>query len=65
MHLTPVEDMFRDVAMIRGGVFLLKPGDAVGFVEICRKQGVEVAGVEGFKSSERRSSRFRNTAPTW
>jgi hypothetical protein len=49
MRLTPVEDMFKDVALIKGGVFLLKPGDAVSFVENCRKKGVSVAGVEGFR----------------
>lgn len=49
MRMTPVEDMFKDVAMIRGGVFLLKPGDALSFAETCRKQGVSVAGVEGFR----------------
>jgi len=49
MRLTPLEDIFKDVAMIKGSVFLLKPADALSFVESCRKQGVNVSGVEGFR----------------
>ena len=51
MKLTQLEKLFEDLALIRGGVFLLSPTDAVRFVKTCQEQGIAVLGVEGFKVS--------------
>jgi len=48
MKLTKIERRFQDVALIRGAVFLLRPADAVRFVEECRQAGVRISGIEGF-----------------
>ena len=49
MKLTQVEKRFENLALIRGGVFLLSPADAMQFVNTCKEQGIAVLGVEGFK----------------
>ena len=49
MQLTHIEKRFEKRALIRGGVFLLSPGDAIQFVKDCKEQGIAVLGIEGFK----------------
>jgi hypothetical protein len=49
MKLTQLEKLFEDLALIRGGVFLLRPADAMRFVKTCKERGIAVLGVEGFK----------------
>ena len=49
MKLTQIEKHFENLALIRGGVFLLRPADAMQFVNTCKEQGIAVLGVEGFK----------------
>ena len=49
MKLTHIEKSFEKRALIRGGVFLLKPDDAIQFVKACQEQGIAVLGIEGFK----------------
>ncbi|KAA3609492.1 MAG: hypothetical protein DWQ01_09165 [Planctomycetota bacterium] len=49
MQLTKLEEQFKTIAVIRGGVFLLRPKDAIRFVEACRDAGVGIGGLEGFK----------------
>ena len=50
MKLTNIEEMFLDVAFLCGGVFLLRPADAVRFVEEHLAAGVPILGIEGFRS---------------
>ena len=49
MKLTKIEQMFAEVAKVRGGVFLLRTDDAIRFVQQCRIEAVPVAGIEGFR----------------
>ena len=49
MKLTELEERFRNVALIRGGVFLLSTADALRFVNACQRAGVRISGIEGFR----------------
>ena len=49
MKLTHIEKNFEKRALIKGGVFLLRPDDAIQFVKACKEQGIAVLGIEGFK----------------
>jgi hypothetical protein len=49
MKLTKIETQFQDVALVRGGVFLLRQADALRFVETCRSVGIRISGLEGFR----------------
>ncbi len=49
MELTSIEKQFEDVAVVKGGVFLLRANDAIRFVKQCRVEGVAIAGIEGFR----------------
>lgn len=49
MKLTQLEKLFEDLALIRGGVFLLRPADAMRFVKTCKEEKIAILGVEGFK----------------
>ena len=48
MKLPEVEELFRSRANIVGGVFLLKPRDAVELVRECKSKGIAVFGAEAF-----------------
>jgi hypothetical protein len=45
---TKVEEEFRGRAIVRGGVLLLHPADALELVRTCRERRIEVLGVDGF-----------------
>jgi len=49
VKLTHIEKSFEKRALIKGGVFLLRPDDAIQFVKACKEQGISVLGIEGFK----------------
>lgn len=49
MELTSIEKQFQDVAVVKGGVFLLRVNDAIRFVKQCGIEGVPIAGIEGFR----------------
>ena len=49
MKLTHIEKSFEKRALIKGGVFLLRPDDAIQFVKACKEQGIAILGIEGFK----------------
>jgi len=49
MQLTKLEEQFKHVAVIRGGVFLLRLKDAIRFVKACRDAGIRITGLEGFR----------------
>lgn len=49
MQFTKLEEQFKHVAVIRGGIFLLHTEDAIRFVEACRDTGTRISGLEGFK----------------
>lgn len=49
MQLTRIEEDFRDVGLLCGGVFLLRPSDALRFVEEHRAAGIQILGIEGFQ----------------
>ena len=49
MKLTRLEEQFKRVASIQGGVFLLRAKDAIRFVEACRDVGIRISGLEGFR----------------
>lgn len=51
MH--PIEQEFLAKATVRGGILLLKLGDALAMVQRCRELGVRVLGVDGFRLTER------------
>ena len=48
MKLAEIEESFREHGKTFGGVFLLKPQDAIDLVEACRNKGISVFGAEGF-----------------
>jgi len=45
---TQTERKFMDKGIEIGSVFVMKPSDAIGFVEHCQESGIAVYGVEGF-----------------
>ena len=49
MKLTHIEKSFEKRALIKGGVFLLRPDDAIQFVKACKEQGIAILGIESFK----------------
>ena len=49
MKLTSVEKQFESVAIVKPGVFLLRVADALRFVNQCRREGIAIAGIEGFR----------------
>ena len=53
MRLTRLEEAFRDLALICGGVFLLRAVDALRFVEAHRVAGIPILGIEGFRVLEK------------
>ena len=54
-----MEKLFEPVALIRGGVFLLKAEDALRFVEECEQRRVAILGVEGFRLLEQMIQPFQ------
>jgi hypothetical protein len=53
MKLTTLEEAFRDIAFLCGGVFLLRPADALRFVEEHRVAAIPILGIEGFRVLEK------------
>jgi hypothetical protein len=49
MKLTPIEEAFRSVALIHGGVYLLRPVDALRVVDQYRAAGIPILGIDGFR----------------
>ncbi len=48
MKLSKIEREFENVAFRFGGVFLLRPVDALRFVDEHRKSGIPILGIDGF-----------------
>ena len=59
MKLTYIEKSFEKRALIKGGVFLLRPDDAIQFVKACKQQGIAILGIEGFKIFGQRIQPFQ------
>lgn len=53
MRLTRLEEVFKDLALVCGGVFLLRAADALRFVEAHRVAGIPILGIEGFRVLEK------------
>lgn len=53
MKLTRLEEAFREVALLCGGVFLLRPADALRFVGEHCVTGIPILGIEGFRVLEK------------
>ena len=49
MKLTQLEREFTDIAMLVGGVFLLRVEDALVFVERHRSANIPILGLDGFR----------------
>jgi hypothetical protein len=49
MNLTRIQELFKNVGLVRGSVFLLSGRDALQLIDECEKRGVDILGVEGFK----------------
>jgi hypothetical protein len=49
MKLTELECRFAAVGIVRGGIFLLRPLDAIRLIDESEKAGVPVLGAEGFR----------------
>jgi len=43
-----VEDEFRPVGVIKGGLLMLRPSDALKMVHRCRERGIGILGIDGF-----------------
>ena len=48
MALNKIEQLFAARAIIRPGTFLLKPIDAIEFLNECQKQQIRILGVDAF-----------------
>jgi hypothetical protein len=72
--MTRVQDEFRKLGEIRGGVLMLSPENAVKMVQRCRKRQIRILGIDGFLLSNRATrpvmeesidlSRWQNDAPS-
>lgn len=46
--MNKVEMQFADKAIRRGGILLFRKTDALEFVQVCKKQGVDILGIDSF-----------------
>ena len=46
--MSTIEDEFREAGVMRGGVLLLRPNDAIRMVQRPREQRILVLGLDGF-----------------
>lgn len=46
--MNKVEILFKDQAVIRGGIFLFSKENAFQFIEECRNRDIAILGVDGF-----------------
>jgi len=47
--MNTVELLFKDKAIIRGGLMLFSKNDAVKFVRECQKEKIKILGIDSFK----------------
>ena len=52
MAISNVKNRYKNRAKEVGSVFLLKPSDALNFIEECVASGLKLEGVEGFSITE-------------
>jgi hypothetical protein len=52
MSRSKIEAEFASRAIVRGGLYLLRPLNAVQFVHRCREESIEILGIDGFKITE-------------
>jgi hypothetical protein len=52
MTRSELEAEFANRAIVRGGLYLLRPLDAVDFVDRCREESTEILGLDGFRITE-------------